>query len=137
MDYIICQAFGYHTKDLPGGVVLYDLACKWFIHFLERVCHGEFLNMSDFEEALIAAVGKFHIGAHIKKCFALFSPNFIKGIGQVDREIQEMLWSSLNMISRSARTMTVASRRELFDDHMRDWNWKKLVGMGKSWEDLK
>ena len=61
--------------------------------------------MPKFKE-FIAAVGKFHISAHVKECFALFSPNFIKGIGQVDSEILEMLWAALNLISKSARTMT-------------------------------
>ncbi|KAG6372679.1 hypothetical protein JVT61DRAFT_7439 [Boletus reticuloceps] len=28
--------------------------------------------------------------------------------------------------------MTLAHRQELYDDHMRDLNWKKLVGLVKS-----
>jgi hypothetical protein len=128
IDYVICQALNYHTDGLPGAINLYDISCKWCQNFFTRVEEGEYLSIPEFKE-FIAAVGKFHISAHVKECFALFSPNFIKGIGQVDGEILETLWASLNLCSRSARTMTIAGRRELLDDHMRDWNWKKLVGM--------
>ena len=131
IDYVVCQALNYQTQGLHGAINLYDVACQWIQNFLERVAAGEYLGFPDFE-TFIAAVGKFHLSAHIKKCFALFSPNFIKGIGQIDGEVLETLWAALNLISKSARTMTIAGRQELLDDHMWDWNWKKLVGMGKS-----
>jgi hypothetical protein len=56
---------------------------------------------------------------------------FLKGAGHIDGEILETLWASFNKISPSARLMTLAHRQELYDDHMRDSNWKKLVGIGK------
>jgi hypothetical protein len=59
-----------------------------------------------------------------------YSPNFIPGSGQVDGEILETLWSSLNEISASARGMSTQHRREVLDHHMNDSNWKKLLGMG-------
>jgi len=130
IDYVICQALNYRTQGLRGAINLYDMSCRWILNFRDWVAAGEYLSFPDFEQ-FVAAVGKFHISAHIKKCFALFSPNFIKGIGQVDGEILETLWAALNLISKSARTMTIAGRQELLDDHMRDWNWKKLVGMGE------
>jgi hypothetical protein len=131
IDYVVCQALNYRTQGLPGAINLYDVSCKWIQNSHDPVNAGEYLSLPQFKQ-FIAAVGKFHMSAHIKKCFALFSPNFIKGIGQVDGEILEMLWAALNLISKSARTMTIGARCELLDDHMRDWNWKKLVGMGKS-----
>ncbi|KAI6016300.1 hypothetical protein BKA83DRAFT_4128925 [Pisolithus microcarpus] len=38
-------------------------------------------------------------------------------------------WAPFNKISPTARSMTQAHRQEVYDDHMRDFNWKKLVGM--------
>ena len=131
VDYVVCEALKYRTHGLPGAINLYDVSCKWIQNFHDRVEAGKYLSLPKFKE-FIAAVGKFHISAHIKECFALFSPNFIKGIGQVDREILEMLWAALNLISKSARMMMITGRQELLDDHMQDWNWKKLVGMGES-----
>jgi hypothetical protein len=76
-------------------------------------------------------VGKFHLSAHIKECFVKYSLNFVQGSGQLDGEILETLWSPFNPISAPARTMSMASRRQLYDDHMRDSNFKKIVGIGK------
>lgn len=127
IDYAICQALKYHTEGLSHAVVLYDIACQWEVHFLKRVKDGPFLSIPDDME-IISGVGKFHLSAHVKECFAKYSPNFIKGLGQVDGEIVETLWSAFNHTSKSARTGSISHRREIYDDHMRDSNWKKLVG---------
>jgi len=76
-------------------------------------------------------VGKFHLAAHLPRCFARFSLNFVQCTGQLDGEILETLWSEFNKVSASARSMSKAHRVEVYDDHMRDSNWKKLVGMGE------
>ena len=92
---------------------------------------AKYLDLPEEMTDIIAAVGKFHLNAHVQKCFAKFSPNFILGAGQVDGEIMETLWSIFNLFSCCARTMTKAHRREVYDDHMCDSNWKKLVRMGE------
>jgi Kyakuja-Dileera-Zisupton transposase len=56
---------------------------------------------------------------------------FLEGAGHIDGEILETLWASFNEILPSARSMTLAHCQKLYDDHMRDSNWKKLVGMGE------
>ena len=81
------------------------------------------------------AIGKFHLSAHKLHCFPRFSLMFLKWAGHVDGEILETLWASFNKISPSARLMTLAHCQELYDDHMRDSNWKKLVGLGESSSD--
>ncbi|KAG2116344.1 hypothetical protein BD769DRAFT_1629842 [Suillus cothurnatus] len=75
--------------------------CQWCIHFAERVANCPGLSLPEHSRVL-AAVGKFHLSAHKLPCFARFSLNFLQGAGQ-----------------------------EILDDHMRDSNWKKLVGLGK------
>ena len=131
VDYAVCEALKCHTDNLPGAITYYDVSCGWIINFLERVMEAEYLELPEGMEDMIAAVGKFHLNAHVQECFAKYSPNFILGAGQVDGEIIETLWSLFNMISRFARTMSHSYRREVYDDHMCDSNWKKLVGMGE------
>ncbi|KAI6014702.1 hypothetical protein EDC04DRAFT_2870634 [Pisolithus marmoratus] len=80
---------------------------------------------------IIPAVGKFHLAAHKLSCFPRYSLNFIKGAGHLDGEILETLWAPFNKISPTARSMSQAHRQEVYDDHMRDSNWKKLVGIGE------
>ena len=98
----------------------------------EMVMEGQYLNIPDNMQ-IISGVGKFHLSAHVKECFAKHSPNFMKGLGQVDGEIVETLWSGFNPTSKSARTGSNSHRREIYDDdHIRDSNWKKLVGSGEN-----
>jgi hypothetical protein len=130
IDYSICNALKYRSIDLPQGLVIYDIGCQWITHFQKRLNQSRHLSIPQVMELLVA-VGKFHLSAHIRECFALYSLNFMYGSGQVDGEILETLWSAFNLISAPARTMTMASRYQLYDDHMRDSNWRKIMGIGK------
>lgn len=126
MDYSIVQAMNYNSIGLEEYSVIYDLVCKWGVHFEGRMAASNTLFLPTFMK-LLKAVGKFHLGAHILSCFYKHSLNFITGTGQVDGEIIETLWSGLNRVSSTARAMTKSHRREVLDDYMRDSNWKKLT----------
>lgn len=129
MDYSICQAINYGNGGLPGVILTYDIFCQWIVWFHRRVQLNKFLGIPDDMEFL-GGVGKFHLNGHDLLCFALHSLNFLRGAGQLDGEILETLWADFNKISTFARTMSKFYRQEIYDDHMRDWNWKKLVAIG-------
>jgi len=129
MDYSFCQALA-HSRVVERALCIYDIACSWGQHFLERVHQSHSLNLRVGLE-ITAAVGKFHLGAHTQDCFPLFSLNFVKGAAQVDGEILETLWSPLIKVAGSTRGMSQAHRQELLDSHMNDSNWKKLVKSGR------
>jgi Kyakuja-Dileera-Zisupton transposase len=77
------------------------------------------------------AVGKWHLAAHVRECFAKFSLNFIEGSAQVDGEIMETLWSGLDLIAGITQGMSIAHRQEVLDDYINDSNWKKLLHICK------
>ena len=79
VDYAVCEALKYHTENLLGALTYYDVACGWFVHFLERVMEAEYLDLPEGMDNIIPAVGKFHLNAHVQDCFAKFSSNFIFG----------------------------------------------------------
>jgi Kyakuja-Dileera-Zisupton transposase len=130
IDYAICQALSHQTDGLKSCLLIYDVVCQWWKNFHHRVEQSTTLY-TPRNISIIPAIGKFHLGGHIPECFSIFSLNFIQGAGQQDGEILETLWSSLNKVSGSIRAMTKAHRQEVLDAHMRDSNWKKLVGMGE------
>lgn len=130
MDYSIVKAMNFNSKGLKEYAVIYDIACQWGVNFRVRIDASEFLELPDFVK-FILAVGKFHLGAHVLSCFFKHSLNFIEGTGQVDGEIIETLWSPLNKVSMTARAMTKSHRREVLDDYMRDWNFKKLISLSE------
>ena len=130
MDYSICNALEYHTEPMDSTLIIYDVACQWSINFHQCVQDSDFLSLPAMTD-LIAAVGKFYLAAYVPSCFEKFSLNFVQGAGQLDGEILETLWSEFNKVSSSAHSMRKAHRAEIYDDHMRDSNLKKLVGMGE------
>ena len=131
IDYAICQALSYNTAGLKEALIEYDVACQWSQHFPARVEASSHLSLPPDLLAWIAAIGKFHLAAHILECFHKHSLNFVAGAGQQDGEILETLWACLNKASGSIRAMSKAHRQEMLDDLMRDSNWKKLTKMGK------
>jgi hypothetical protein len=131
IDYAICNALKYRSEGLLRALIIYDIGCQWIIYFLKRLKESQHLSIPEVM-SLLVAVGKFHLSAHVQECFVRYSLNFIYGAGQLDGEILETLWSPFNSISASARTMSMASRYQLYDDHMRDSNFKKMVAIGVS-----
>ncbi|KAJ7882982.1 hypothetical protein B0H14DRAFT_2565062 [Mycena olivaceomarginata] len=110
MDYAISEVFRQLPDEIKEFLLIYDISCQW--HLLYR---------EDLE--LTAAVGKFHLGAHILECFWEFSLYFMEGAGQVDGEILETLWASLDKVVGSTQSMSRAHRQEVLDDYMNDSNW--------------
>ncbi|KAN0088257.1 hypothetical protein V8E55_005314 [Tylopilus felleus] len=126
VDYSICQALTYHFAGLQKALVVYNVACQWYINFHRCLESYESLSLpSDLD--IVPAVGKFHLSTHKPACFPRFSLMFIPGAGHLDGEILETIWVSFNTISPSARAMSLAHRQEVYDNHMRDSNWKKLT----------
>lgn len=130
IDYSVCKALQYNTKGMKQGLLFYDIFCQWIIHFMERLDEGEYLSLPE-NMKLLGGVGKFHLNAHKDECFLLFSPNFIEGAGLIDGEKMEPLWVDINKVSKFTKYMTKASRRQVMDDQMRDFNFKKMIGMGR------
>jgi hypothetical protein len=126
IDYSVCNALKQVHQLILKAIFLYDVNCEWSIYFKDRVEKGPFLTVRETLD-VIYGIGKFHLGAHVRECFPLFSLNFIKGVGQVDGEILETLWSGLNKVAGSTRSMSKAHRQEVLDDNMYDSNWKKMI----------
>jgi|SRR5882757_1883191 hypothetical protein len=129
MDYSICQALKYFSRH-ERALVIYDICCQWIIHFRQRVSESEFLHLSDSLN-ITGAVGKFHLAAHIRECFAKFTLNFVEGAAEVDGEILETLWSGLDEIAGITQAMSAAHHQEVLDDYMNDSNWKKIIRICK------
>lgn len=127
IDWAFLQALATTAVD-PGqkAMLIYDIACQYFVHFYERVGH-----LLPEGLAVDRAIGLFHVHDHKEECFFRFATSFIPGAGVVAGEILESLWANLNTISPTVRTATLAHRAEMLDDHCSDSNFKKLLGMGE------
>ena len=128
MDWIVHWILAFLT-GLTSIILLYDIMCQYWPHFMERFAASPSLVMPEGLHFL-RGIGQFHVHGHLTRCFARYSLNFIQGAGVQDGEIIETLWSKLNGIADSARGMGTAHRHELIDDRMGDSNWMKLVRIG-------
>lgn len=125
VDFSILRAIQL-TNVAPeqGLLLIYDIACQYIVHFFDRIG----VHLPEGLE-VDAAIGLFHVHGHKDDCFFRFATTFIPGAGIVAGEILESLWSTLNSISPSARTATLAHRAEIIDDHATDSNHKKMLGI--------
>jgi hypothetical protein len=130
IDYAVCQSLCSMGSN-HRVIAIYDVACQWSRNFKRRVKESKYLEIPANLQ-VVPAVGKWHLGAHVVDCFPKFSLNFIQGIGQIDGEILETLWSITNKVAGTTRAMGKSHRSEVLDDNMYDSNWKKWVGIGKS-----
>ena len=129
IDYAVCQSLSSMESD-SQVITIYDVACQWSRNFRRRVTPSEYLDLPS-DMVIVPAVGKWHLGAHVVGCFPKYSLNFIKGVGQVDGEILETLWSTTNKVAGTTRAMGRSHWTEVLDDNMYDSNWKKWMGIGK------
>lgn len=130
VDYSICKALSYRTNGFAEAQALYDIGCQWIVWFHSRVDRSGHISLPPGLK-LHAAVGKWHLSAHIADCYPKFSLNYLPGAGQVEGEIMETLWAVLNGIAAMARAMSKWSRVQFLNSHMNWSNWKKLLGAGE------
>jgi hypothetical protein len=116
-----------HFDPEQGAMLIYDIVCQYFVYFHFRIGH----LLPDGVE-IDRAIGLFHVHGHKDECFFRYAPSFIPKTGIVAGEILESLWSSLNTITPSTRTATLAHRAEMIDDHANNSNYKKMLGISES-----
>jgi hypothetical protein len=127
VDYSFLQALKTTSVDpVQGAMLIYDIACQYFVHFKDRVGH---LLPAGLD--VDRAIGLFHVHGHKDECFFRYATTFIPGTGVVAGEILESLWAGLNTMSPAMRTATLAHRAEVLDDHATDSNHKKLLALSE------
>ena len=127
VDWALLQALRTTNIDADqGAMLIYDIACQYFVHLKDRIGNR-------LPEGLVldSAIGLFHVHGHKEECFFCYATSFIPGARVTVGEILETLWSTLNSITPTVRTATLAHRAEIIDDHATDSNHKKMLAMGE------
>ena len=113
-------------------VISYDIMCQWSVHLLERLENDLPLRLQTTlpQEHLTFVIPKLHIKGHKYDCQMTYSLNLTSGSGRSDGEGIKRPWAHLGPIATSTREMGPGSHHDTLDDHLRHWNWKKLIGLG-------
>ncbi|KAI0312808.1 hypothetical protein OF83DRAFT_1026693, partial [Amylostereum chailletii] len=95
VDWSLCNALKYHMDNITDVTVLYDIMCSYGIKFHKRVNRSPYLSFPKNIQ-IHQGVRSWHIHGHVATCFAWFVPIYIPGVGYIDGEVLETLWSRLN-----------------------------------------
>ncbi|KAJ7576760.1 hypothetical protein C8J56DRAFT_899392 [Mycena floridula] len=68
---------------------------------------------------------------HICMLLAVMLSYDINCMGRTDREGVERPWANIGPVATSMREMGPGHRHDMLDDHWHDWNWRKIVALGK------
>ncbi|KAJ7469422.1 hypothetical protein FB451DRAFT_1476206 [Mycena latifolia] len=122
MDYMFFKSV--KGTDLVRFFVSYDIACQWHINIWVRMIgyKNEDLMIRGGRKYMTFLVPKFHLPAHIEACNLRFSFNLTRYRG----------WADTNPLARSTAEMGPGSRRDTLNDHFNDWNYKKILLLGKT-----
>ncbi|KAG6848619.1 hypothetical protein H0H93_015447 [Arthromyces matolae] len=131
MDYLFYQSI--RRSSLTHFIVSYDIACQWSINLRQRMfdLDHEFLIFNK-EVNVRFFVPKFHLPAHVVSCRTSFSFNYGLGVARTDGEAPERGWADIDPLSASTKEMGPGSRRDTLDSHFGDYNWRKVIAMGRT-----
>ena len=127
IDWVLLQALKQTNMDsTQGAMLIYDIACQYLVHLQDHIGHLLLDALS-----LDHAIGMFHVHGHKDQCFFCYATSFIPHTGVMVGEFLEMLWSSLDSITPTVQTATLANRAETIDDHASNSNHKKMLSIGE------
>ncbi|KAK0441536.1 uncharacterized protein EV420DRAFT_1219433, partial [Desarmillaria tabescens] len=113
----------------------YDLVCQYLPNLLTRITKERFPNLTDEELVKIARIegniGQLHIVAHILHCLALYCFNHTPGVARSCGDVLESAWDRTKHAGRSLKQMNHGLRHDMLDFILNDWNWSKVVRLGK------
>ncbi|KAG2057244.1 hypothetical protein BDR06DRAFT_980938 [Suillus hirtellus] len=95
-------------KGITRAVTFYDINCQYNKHFQVQVDQSQFLEMAP-QLTIIPGIG----------CY-------------INREIMEMLWARLNLISPAAWGISSPHRKECLNYQMNDSNFCKMIHMKRT-----
>jgi hypothetical protein len=129
MDYLFLMTMVFCSVTMVYAS--YDIACQWGNNFYTRMAAmPEHLQFGDLIQFFFL-VPKFHLPAHVAKCYGRFAFNYTFGVGRTDGEGVERNWSWLNGIARCVSMMGNGGRWDTLDDFCNYANWRKIVALGE------
>jgi Kyakuja-Dileera-Zisupton transposase len=136
MDYLFWSSVRHSRlrhSSLTRIVVSYDIACQWSKYIWERLeKYRRWIEEDeDRAQSFVFLVPKFHLPAHIAKCHTSYSFNLERWVARTDGEAPERGWADVDPLAPSAKEMGPGSWVDTINAHLGDWNWKKVIAMGK------
>ncbi|KAJ7590359.1 hypothetical protein C8J56DRAFT_783650, partial [Mycena floridula] len=121
-----------HVLEIIAIVLSYDINCQFSKNFVTRIASlPPFIRFNVVVKLFQWAIPKLHIMGHKPDCQREFNLNYMLGVGRTDGEGVERPWANIGPVAMSTREMGPGHRHDTLDDHWHDWNWRKIVALGK------
>lgn len=121
-----------HHSTALHKVITYDIACQWSIYLesrLKKLPPGVRVSEIGSHDDLVP---KLHALAHKAPCPTQRSLNYQPGCGRTDGEGIERTHAASGPLSAATKQMGPGYRHDAMDSQWNHWNWRKIVGLGKS-----
>lgn len=130
MDYAFWSSFCFTL--LLWINLSYDIMCQYCIYFWDRMQASWGSTDWPVVQNVVGftwLIPKFHLPAHVKKCWEEYNFAFARWTGRSDGEGVERGWAVLNGLQRSLKEMGPGAWRDTLEVHIGDLNWKKVTGL--------
>ncbi|KAF8907161.1 hypothetical protein CPB85DRAFT_1223639 [Mucidula mucida] len=111
-------------------VLSYDIVCIWGVHFPDRLTQLPLQWRLNFDPNRVRfCVPKFHLWAHRVQCHALYSFNFLVGVGRTHGETIEENWAQSNRAAAQTKMMGPGARKDTLDDIFGAHNYLNMINL--------
>lgn len=107
----------------------YDCNCQYSVNIRERFTanHPECVARLDRTRFSIPVV---HLRDHKENCEYIYGTYYLEGGGHFHGETAESIWAEFNQLGGRTRQMNSGHRHDVLNEHIADWNWRKLKNLG-------
>ena len=131
VDYVLAEVLRT-KKDNAAIEILYDIACQYGIHLLDRFAN-KFPDLEPVVRRVRMFVPKMHLVlGHNEDCQYRFSLSYHACCARSSGENVETVWAPAKKTGAFTREMNGGHRHETLDAIHGDWNWRKVQHMGMS-----
>jgi hypothetical protein len=78
------------------------------------------------------AIDSLHVHDHVDKCMYTFSTEYMENAGHFHGVGVEQFWAVQNQSGPKTSQMNPGHRTDSITEDIEDWNWKKLIKLGRS-----
>ncbi|KAF7327199.1 CxC2 domain-containing protein [Mycena kentingensis (nom. inval.)] len=129
MDWIVFSAI--LSVVVLALTISYDIACQWKVHLPERMARLPSHMHKDLSQMTIQyGLPIWHSNSHITTCSDENKLPHQPGVGKVDGEGIERLWSGLNPAALATKEMGLGNRADTIDDRLDNHNFLKNMRQG-------
>ena len=130
MDYVFVSAMLHNL--VVQKLVIYDIACQWSIHLVERIAaFPSHLQIELPEDDVRYGVPKLHFAAHTTLNHSQYSLNYQEGAARTDGEGIERRWWFVQPVAMATIGMGPGRRQNVMEDQFGYSNWRKYAMMRK------